>query len=375
MACPFGSQYTCMKNPLVSGSPYQCSPYSCISATTQGTVNNYTPAAYADDGPKDASGNCLGTTYMAGRCRPTGYTVGYINDCCQSDNELKDNVGTGMSAMSGVAALYQMGKAMYIAKQAYDLVQQGIALGRSASEAAMEVTASFVTEGVEAGKAAAEGASAAASGASSATAMTNAAVNAAKGIAAAAAVYAAGEITKALGGDQDAVMVAQLAMTMALMSGPQMVIGIIIIVVMRFLMGSGCDEDDINTSMFVKSKRCHKVGDYCEKKWFTGCVQTAKRYCCFNSMMARIVHEQGRPQLNVFGPDGGWGPTDNPNCRGFTPEEFQSLDFNRIDLSEYYNVITENLAAKAAEAQQAIQKTLEYRMVDDPNLPSQPTGL
>ncbi len=34
-----------------------------------------------------------------------------------------------------------------------------------------------------------------------------------------------------------------------------------------------------------------------------------------------------------------WGDPENPNCRGFTPEEFQMLDFSRIDLSEWYGDI------------------------------------
>ena len=31
-----------------------------------------------------------------------------------------------------------------------------------------------------------------------------------------------------------------------------------------------------------------------------------------------------------------WGSPENPNCRGFTPEEFQSLDFSKMDLSEFF---------------------------------------
>jgi conjugal transfer mating pair stabilization protein TraN len=34
-----------------------------------------------------------------------------------------------------------------------------------------------------------------------------------------------------------------------------------------------------------------------------------------------------------------WGGPESPNCRGFTPEEFQMLDFSRIDLSEWYGDI------------------------------------
>lgn len=67
------------------------------------------------------------------------------------------------------------------------------------------------------------------------------------------------------------------------------------------------------------------------------CVEHKKTYCCFNSKLSRIVHEQGRPQLQ--GDISSWGGPESPNCRGFTPEEFQMLDFSRIDLSEWYGDI------------------------------------
>jgi len=39
--------------------------------------------------------------------------------------------------------------------------------------------------------------------------------------------------------------------------------------------------------------------------------------------------------LQKFGSSGGWGVPEGPNCEGFTPEEFQMLDFSKIDLSEF----------------------------------------
>ncbi len=55
-----------------------------------------------------------------------------------------------------------------------------------------------------------------------------------------------------------------------------------------------CDQQDIMTSTFNDSRYCHEVGEYCIKKWpMVGCVQKAKSFCCFNSKLARIIHEQG----------------------------------------------------------------------------------
>lgn len=79
---------------------------------------------------------------------------------------------------------------------------------------------------------------------------------------------------------------------------------------------------------------CHYVGEYCTEYWGPDCckvcVQKKKTYCCFSSPLARIIHEQGRPQLGI-----GWGTPESPNCRGFTAQEFQKLDFSKIDFSEW----------------------------------------
>lgn len=77
--------------------------------------------------------------------------------------------------------------------------------------------------------------------------------------------------------------------------------------------------------------QCHYVGDYCSEKWLSVCVQRKKTYCCFGSALARIIGEQGRQQLGI-----GWGTPKSPECRGFTPEEFQKLDFDKIDFSEWF---------------------------------------
>ncbi len=85
---------------------------------------------------------------------------------------------------------------------------------------------------------------------------------------------------------------------------------------------------------------CNYIGQYCSKEidlLFTEiCVEESKSYCCFNSKLARIVQEQGRAQLSTFN---GWGSSSSPNCKGFTPEEFQVLDFSLIDLSEWHGDI------------------------------------
>lgn len=109
-------------------------------------------------------------------------------------------------------------------------------------------------------------------------------------------------------------------------------IAVVMYFAMEYLM-KACDQTSMETAMAAGSGYCHEVGTYCKKKIpLLGCVQKATGYCCFNSKLARIIHEQGRPQLKNFN---GWGDAGSPQCRGFSPDEFQAIDFSKIDMKEY----------------------------------------
>jgi conjugal transfer mating pair stabilization protein TraN len=92
--------------------------------------------------------------------------------------------------------------------------------------------------------------------------------------------------------------------------------------------------------------------------------------CCFQSQLARIMHEQGRPQLQSF--SSGWGTAQNPICRGFTPEEFQALNFSIMDLSEWEASLSANMTqiepmiqnfinSTGTDASQSIQNSSAYK--------------
>ena len=68
--------------------------------------------------------------------------------------------------------------------------------------------------------------------------------------------------------------------------------------------------------------------------------------------MGRIIQEQGRPQLKTFED---WGQSEGPNCRGMKPEEFEMVDFSRIDLSEWYGDII-------AKSQEEISNSMQNKV-------------
>jgi len=101
---------------------------------------------------------------------------------------------------------------------------------------------------------------------------------------------------------------------------------------------AACGSGDRQTAEARYAKRTHFVGTHCVDSWpLVGCIQTAQVHCVFQSKLGRIIQEQGRTQLSTA--IHSWGTADSPHCRGFTPEEFQSLDFSKMDLSEYFSDI------------------------------------
>jgi len=59
-----------------------------------------------------------------------------------------------------------------------------------------------------------------------------------------------------------------------------------------------------------------------------------KTYCSFGSKLARIIQVAGRSQLGKS-----FGAAESPDCRGFTPEELQKINFSKIDFHEFYKDI------------------------------------
>ncbi|PKN16565.1 MAG: hypothetical protein CVU66_00520 [Deltaproteobacteria bacterium HGW-Deltaproteobacteria-23] len=331
--CPFGTQYACMN---YQGT-MQCSPNSCFNPAAPGAEETTTldESMLQDDGERDANGQCLGKIYIfngkPSRCRPPGLTVGMLNNCCESDEvAAEDTGGNVQDAAQGIQIAYEVGQVAYYGNALATGAAEISAISTSATGAVTSMTVVTAT-----------GTTTTLSGA----AATGAYATMASGTTGISAIGAGLE-----------------AYAAALFNPTTIVIAIVVMVVMKVLMGSGCDAGDIQTGMQNAAKDCHYVGDYCQKKWpMVGCVQKAKSFCCFNSKMARIIHEQGRPQLQTFQPNGAWGTAKQPNCRGYTPDEFQALDFSRIDLSEYFADVQKDLATKIDGSQQTIMQNIQNK--------------
>ena len=93
---------------------------------------------------------------------------------------------------------------------------------------------------------------------------------------------------------------------------------------------AGCSASERELAGERHDGNTHYLGKRCAKKTFFGfCIRREKVWCTFGSKLGRILQEQGRKQLGR-----GWG-----DCRGLTVAEIESIDFARLDLSEF----TENM--------------------------------
>jgi conjugal transfer mating pair stabilization protein TraN len=95
-----------------------------------------------------------------------------------------------------------------------------------------------------------------------------------------------------------------------------------------------CQQSDHMTGLRKGQNLCHHVGTYCSSKFLGACVEKKETHCCYNSRLARIVQEQGRPQIGKS-----WGTPEAPVCGGFTQTEIEGLDFSKMDLSEFIQEI------------------------------------
>jgi conjugal transfer mating pair stabilization protein TraN len=119
---------------------------------------------------------------------------------------------------------------------------------------------------------------------------------------------------------------------------------------------SGCNGEDQTLAQKRAKGLCVEVGSFCAEKVLGVCLRKKTSFCCFDSKMSRIFHEQGRRQLGL-----GFGNGEIPHCRGFSIEELQRIDFSKIDFSEIHQDILKNIKVpNASSLTQGLQDRLTH---------------
>lgn len=134
-----------------------------------------------------------------------------------------------------------------------------------------------------------------------------------------------------------------------------------------------CAPSDHITALRKGQNLCHHVGSYCHTKFLGACLEMRESHCCYNSRLAKIIQEQGRMQINKS-----WGSPEAPVCKGFTIAEMESLDFSKMDLSEFIKEIQAkaiNTIPGTSRAQNNIANHIEnYFGQRAGNVHASPTG-
>lgn len=115
-----------------------------------------------------------------------------------------------------------------------------------------------------------------------------------------------------------------------------------------------CSTEEMEIDEAKKKGVAIDLGIYCSKRFLGICLEHKGRYCIFHDKLSRIIQEQGKPQLGL-----NLGSAKYPDCRGFYRGEFENIDFDRIDFSEFYKDIDD---ANAIPDSEELQKLIDERM-------------
>lgn len=115
-----------------------------------------------------------------------------------------------------------------------------------------------------------------------------------------------------------------------------------------------CEQEEFEMASKKETGQCHFVGSYCASEALGSCVEEREAYCCFGSVVGRIIQEQGREQLGLD-----FGEAEAPSCDGLTPTQLGQMDWSKIDLSEWIGMlqVTGNLRTPSAASLESITGT------------------
>jgi hypothetical protein len=102
-------------------------------------------------------------------------------------------------------------------------------------------------------------------------------------------------------------------------------------------LGAKCTKDEIDLVDKRQKNLCVYVGK--QNKQTMGVTTVVKHhYCCFGSLLNKVIQVEGRKQLGINFGSGG-----STNCRGLTLAEIMQLDFDKMDFSEFFTDILKKM--------------------------------
>ena len=124
-----------------------------------------------------------------------------------------------------------------------------------------------------------------------------------------------------------------------------------------------CDTQEQMLGLKRGQNLCTYVGTYCSENinLLVGsiCMENTQSFCCYNSLLAKLINEQGRAQIGKL-----YGSAQSPDCSGFTTAQFAQIDFSKIDLSQFTaqvmaSVVPPNTGGITQNAQGVVQQKVQ----------------
>ena len=100
-----------------------------------------------------------------------------------------------------------------------------------------------------------------------------------------------------------------------------------------------CSKEERDLFEKIQEGKCHRIGHI--KKL----LMTEHVYCCFPTKLSRIIQEEGRKQLGIS-----WGSPEKPNSQGLTLTQLQSLDFEKMDFTDFIEEIQDKIDSQKLAA-------------------------
>ena len=98
-----------------------------------------------------------------------------------------------------------------------------------------------------------------------------------------------------------------------------------------------CEEEEFVLAARREMLACTRIGTYCATDSVFGCVETRDAFCCYDSPLARIVMEGATTQFTLD-----LGTPEQPNCQGLSIAQVAALDWDQIDLQQWYGILAAN---------------------------------
>lgn len=304
----------------------------------------------------------------------TWETTGMGGDCCEAPEGV--DVFTYVKTAYSMAQMdnYLAESAPEMVKGAYNELRQPVVdlvkpVGEMVSSAYESLVSSFVSEGTTmAGNAAGEALSATGEVVGSIVdgtlmesiqqSMMNFMRDALPDVLSEAIFTSGGTAGADAGGQAAAQFNPAIQSAMNIFGGVMMAYMVYQMIQLAMQLYSACHEYEMDTSILIAQRQCIKVGGRYEPEWDWLGVMKRQDYCCYNSMLARIVMESAVEQLGFdlteyADPEKIVDDSRIRACKGMTPAEMAGLDWSQIDLSEWINamIVSEILPASTdAEA-------------------------